>query len=53
METNDIMSKFDELYGIMATSTNADSKLFTSEVAKCTGKAVFVAKKGLIVELLK
>jgi hypothetical protein len=25
METKDIMSKFDELYGIMASSTNVNS----------------------------
>ena len=38
---------------IHMSANNGNAELFTSEVAKATGKAVYVAKKGFQLELLK
>ena len=38
---------------IHMSANNGNAELFTSEVAKATGKAVYVAKKGFRLELLK
>ena len=38
---------------IHMSANNGDAKLFSSEVAKATGKAVHVAKKGFSLELIK
>ena len=38
---------------IHMSANNGDAELFSSEVAKATGKAVYVAKKGFSLELIK
>ena len=38
---------------IHMSANNSDAELFSSEVAKATGKAVYVAKKGFSLELIK